>query len=257
MNTTSKGSRKAFEGKVVLVTGANSGLGETAVEAFREAGATVFGIVRSQAALDRARSSHPGVRWVLADVSNPAQVKTAVEGIVKEAGRLDVVVNNAGVFTFAPLSDASVDSVRTQFEVNVFGATYVAQAALPALKESRGTILNISSAAGHKAAPGGSVYAATKAALESLTRSWALELAPLGIRVNSVAPGPTETPGFDKMGLPAHAVPTVKKAFVDQVPLGRMASSDEVVRWMVEMSDPGVTWVTGQVLSIDGGMSLT
>jgi NAD(P)-dependent dehydrogenase (short-subunit alcohol dehydrogenase family) len=126
-----------------------------------------------------------------------------------------------------------------------------------ALEVSRGTIVNISSAAGHKAAPGAAHYGASKAALESLTRSWALELAPHGIRVNAIAPGPTETPVFRKAGLPEEMVQPVKEAFVKQVPLGRMASTEEVVRWVVAIAEPSGTWVTGQVLSIDGGMSLT
>ena len=99
--------------------------------------------------------------------------------------------------------------VQAQFETNVYGATFVAQAALPALKASRGAIVNISSAAGHKPSPGGGHYAASKAALESLTRSWALELAPHGVRVNAVAAGPTETPGFDKTGRPELGGPSI------------------------------------------------
>ena len=248
---------KAFEGKVVLVTGANSGIGEAIAVAFQEAGATVFGIARRQEALDEARVRHPDIRWLRADVANSKDVSAAVASAVSEAGRLDVVVNNAGVFRFAPLDQSTEELVRRQFEANVYGTTFVAQAALPALRASRGTIVNISSAAGHKPVPGGAHYAATKAAVESLTRSWALELAPHGIRVNAVAPGPVDTPGFDKSGIPPAALPTVKEAFVKQVPLGRMGSSEEVARWVVAIADPSTTWVTGQVLSIDGGMSLT
>jgi NAD(P)-dependent dehydrogenase (short-subunit alcohol dehydrogenase family) len=117
--------------------------------------------------------------------------------------------------------------------------------------------VNISSAAGHKPAPGAAHYGATKAAIESLTRSWALELAPEGIRVNAIAPGPVDTPGFDKSGIAPEMLAGVKAAFVEQVPLGRMGSAAEVARWVVAIADPGVTWLTGQVLSIDGGMSLT
>ncbi|HWL86445.1 MAG TPA: SDR family oxidoreductase, partial [Polyangiaceae bacterium] len=185
---------KAFEGKVVLVTGANSGIGEAAVVAFLEAGANVFAIARRKDALEAARAQHPKIHWLLADVAQEQQVQSAVETVVREAGRLDVVVNNAGGGSIATLEQSSAESVRSTFEVNVYGPSFVTRAALPALKESRGTVVNISSAVGHKPAAGAAHYAASKAALESLTRSWALELAPLGIRVNSIAPGTTDTP---------------------------------------------------------------
>jgi NAD(P)-dependent dehydrogenase (short-subunit alcohol dehydrogenase family) len=248
---------KRFEGKVVLVTGANSGIGETAAVRLEEAGATVFGLARREDALTAAQSRHPRIHWLLADVTNEAQVTTVVERAAKEGGRLDVVVNNAGSGSFAPLEQSTAEMVRSQFEVNVFGLTFVTRAALAALKASRGSIVNIGSAAGHKPMPGGAHYGATKAAVESLTRSWALELAPFGVRVNTIAPGPTETPVFEKLGLPKEAIGAVKAQFVKQVPLGRIASTDEIVHWIVALADPSVTWVTGQIVSIDGGMSLT
>jgi NAD(P)-dependent dehydrogenase (short-subunit alcohol dehydrogenase family) len=247
----------SFHGKVVLITGASSGIGEAAAVAFVEAGAQVYGLARRADAIAAARTQHPKIHWVLADVSRATDVRAAVDSVVKEAGRLDVLVNNAAVFRFAPLADSTEDLVRSQLDINVAGLIYATQAALPALVASKGTILNISSAAGHKPAPGGSVYAATKAAVESLTKSWALELAPAGVRVNAVAPGPTETPGFDKLPVPADMLPMIKAQFVKQVPLARMASSAEVARWIVAVSDPAVTWMTGHILAIDGGMSLT
>jgi NAD(P)-dependent dehydrogenase (short-subunit alcohol dehydrogenase family) len=248
---------KGFEGKVVLVTGANSGIGETAAVRLQEAGATVFGLARREDAVAAARSRHPRIHWLLADVTNEAQVSAAVESAVKEGGRLDVLVNNAGIGAFVPLEQSTAEIVRSQFEVNVFGLTFVTRAALAALKASRGSIMNIGSAAGHKPMPSGSHYGATKAAVESLTRSWAVELAPFGVRVNAIAPGPTDTPVFEKLGVPKEAIGAVKAQFVKQVPLGRIATTDEIVHWIVALADPSVTWVTGQVLSIDGGMSLT
>ncbi len=247
---------KSFADKVVLVTGANSGIGESAAVAYQEAGAKVFGLARRKEALEAARQKHPLIHWLLADVANERDVNAAVGALLKEAGSLDVVVNNAGIGTFTPLADSTADAVRAQFEVNVFGPTFVTRAALPALKASKGSVLNIGSAAGHKTMPNASHYGATKAALESLTRSWAMELAPHGVRVNLIAPGPTDTPVFGKLGAPPEAVDAVKAQFVKMVPLGRIASPHEIARWILQLTDPSVTWVTGQILSIDGGMSL-
>ena len=134
---------KAFEGKVVLVTGANSGIGEAAAVRLQEAGATVFGLARREDALAAARSRHPRIHWLLADVTNEAQVTAAVQAAVKEGRRLDVVVNNAGIGAFAPLEQSTAEMVRSQFEVNVFGLTFVTRAALSALKDSRGSIVNV------------------------------------------------------------------------------------------------------------------
>ncbi|HEY4180166.1 MAG TPA: SDR family oxidoreductase [Kofleriaceae bacterium] len=248
---------KSFAGKVVLVTGANSGIGEAAVEQLAAAGATTYGLARRPDALEAARQKHPAVTWLLADIQDPAQAKAAVAKVIDQSGRLDALVNNAAVFEFAPLAESSEKMVHDQFRTNVLGLVWITQAALPALVASKGHILNISSAAGHKAVPGGSIYGATKAAVESFTRSWALELAPQGVRVNAIAPGPTETAGFNKLPVPADVLPQIKAAFVSQTPLGRMASTDEVAMWIVNALDPNVTWMTGAILAIDGGMSLT
>jgi NAD(P)-dependent dehydrogenase (short-subunit alcohol dehydrogenase family) len=248
---------RAFEGKVAVVTGANSGIGEAAAVALAEAGATVFGLARRDDALTAARARHPRIRWLRADVTNEAEVTATIETAARDGGRIDVLVNNAGSGTFTLLEQSTAAAIRSQFEVNVFGLTYATRAALTALKASRGSVVNIGSAAGHKPMPGGAHYGATKAAVESLTRSWAVELAPFGIRVNTIAPGPTDTPVFEKLGLPKEAIATAKAEFVKQVPLGRIARPEEIAHWIVALSDPGVTWVTGQVLSIDGGMSLT
>jgi NAD(P)-dependent dehydrogenase (short-subunit alcohol dehydrogenase family) len=249
---------KSFEGKVVIITGANSGIGEAAAVAFQEAGAHVYGFARRKEAIGLAREQHPQVHWMLADVANEDQATEAVQAVVREAGRLDILVNNAGVGTFVPLEQSTGALIRPQFEVNVLGTTFVTRAALGALKASKGSVVNISSSAGgHKPSPGAAHYGATKAAIESLTRSWALELAPAGVRVNAIAPGGTLTPGLGKLGVPAEALPQLQAAILKQLPLGRMGTPGEVARWILQVADPSVTWLTGQVLGIDGGMSLT
>jgi 3-oxoacyl-[acyl-carrier protein] reductase len=236
---------KAFEGKVVLVTGANSGIGEAIAVAFQEAGATVFAIARRQEALENARIRHPGIRWLRADVAKSKDVSAAVASAVSEAGRLDVVVNNAGVFRFAPLDQSTEELVRSQFEANVYGTTFVAQAALPALRASRGTIVNISSAAGHKPIPGGAHYAATKAAVESLTRSWALELAPHGIRVNAVSPSLAMHPFLAKV-----TSDELLAELKQREAFGRAAEPWEVANVMVFLASDYASYMTGEVVSV-------
>jgi NAD(P)-dependent dehydrogenase (short-subunit alcohol dehydrogenase family) len=247
----------SFAKEVVLITGANSGIGEATAIAFTEAGANVYGTARTESALAAARVSHPRIHWIRMDVRDGGATRVAVEQIVAEAGRLDVLVNNAGTVLIGPLQVVHEDDIALQFETNVYGLTYVTQAALTALLTSKGTIVNIGSAAGHKPSPGLSIYAATKAAVESLTRSWARELAPHGVRVNAIAPGPVDTPILSKAGLPPAAVAGMREGLAKSVPLGRMAQPAEIARWIVALAAPSVTWVTGQILSVDGGMSLT
>jgi NAD(P)-dependent dehydrogenase (short-subunit alcohol dehydrogenase family) len=131
------------------------------------------------------------------------------------------------------------------------------KAALPHLQASRGAIVNVSSTYGHRPIVGGGHYAASKAALESLTRSWALELAPDHIRVNAVAAGPTESEALTSSGLPAEVVEQIKADEAARIPLGRRGDPDELAAWIVRLSDSRTAWVTGQVLTVDGGLELT
>lgn len=248
---------QSSEKRVVLISGASSGIGEAAATLLQGTGAVVYGLTSGPATLAAARERHPKIRWLSANVASRAEVSAAVETVVAEAGRLDTLVNNAGIYKFAPL-EASDDAVlRSQFEVNVYGVVYLTQASLSALKKSRGSIVNVSSTSARKAMPDQSLYAATKAAVESLTRSWALELAPSGVRVNAIAPGPTETEGVARLPIPKEMFEVMKQHILKQVPLGRMATSEEVAQWIVTLSDPKVTWLTGQVLGIDGGLSVS
>lgn len=247
---------RIFAGKTVLVTGATSGIGAAAARAFAERGGRVFGFGSREATAAAAAAAHPEVTWLAADVRVPEQIDQAIRRIRDSSDRMDVLVNAAGTFLPGPLEVPTPEQVASQFATNVLGLWLVTRGVLPSLKAARGTIVNVSSAVGHKPAPDLSHYAATKAAVESLTRSWALELAPAGVRVNAVAPGPTDTGALERAGLPVESVAALKRQLESSVPLGRMASTAEVARWIVAIADPAVTWMTGQVLGIDGGMSL-
>lgn len=257
-------------GRVVVITGAGNGIGRAHALAFAAQGAKV--VVNDLGGARDGAGSSAGPAQAVADeiteaggeavantddISSWAGAERLIRAAIEAFGGLDVVVNNAGMFQFAPLEGSTEEMIRRHFEANVYGTTFVTQAALPALRASRGAIINLSSAAGHKPVPGGSIYASTKAAVESLTRSWALELAPCGHPGQRDRSRPGRPPGFDKSEVPAADLPKVKESFREQVPLGRMGTSEEVARWVVALADPGATWVTGQVLSVDGGMSLT
>ena len=176
---------------------------------------------------------------------------------VERWGRLDVLVNNAGAGAILPLAEATAEKVRRILAVNVLGPSLLAAAALPHLAAARGAIVNLSSTFGHRPAAGLSHYAASKAALEHLTRCWALELAPQGIRVNAVAPGPTESGALTgMMGLSPEQAAAIEEQERQRIPLGRRGEPDEVARWIVRLADPAADWVTGQVIAVDGGLGL-
>ena len=142
--------------------------------------------------------------------------------------------------------------------MNVVGPSLLAAAALPYLAASKGAIVNVSSTYGHRPIAGLSHYAASKAALEQLTRCWALELAPQGIRVNGVAAGPTESGALTgMMGLSTEQADAIKVAERERIPLKRRGEPGDVARWIVAMADPAADWVTGQILAVDGGLGLT
>jgi NAD(P)-dependent dehydrogenase (short-subunit alcohol dehydrogenase family) len=245
-----------FSNKVVLITGANSGIGEATAVAFADAGAQVYGTARNDATLGEARARHPQIHWVKLDVRDASAARRAVELVVKEADGVDVLVNNAGVARLLPLHATSPEDIALQFETNVYGVTYVTQAALPALRIARGSIVNIGSVSGHKAQRFGSLYAASKAAVAALTRSWALELAAEGVRVNAIAPGPVNTPIVGKLGLPPAAVAAMAEAIPKSLPLPRFGEPADIAPWILHLADPAATWITGQVVSVDGGMSV-
>ncbi|MCF6526321.1 SDR family NAD(P)-dependent oxidoreductase [Streptomyces sp. JJ36] len=246
-----------FTGQVVLVTGAGSGIGRATAQAFAAAGARVLGVGRREDALAATAALHPEIAAFPADLNRAGAPAEAVRAAVDRWGRLDVLVNNAGVFAAMPLEQADAAGIERVLATNVTAPSLLAAAALPRLRESRGAIVNVSSTFGHRPAPGAGHYAASKAALEQLTRSWALELAPDRIRVNALAPGPTESEALTASGLPDAAVREIKAQETARIPLGRRGDPAEAATWILRLADAHTAWLTGQVLTLDGGLELT
>ncbi|SDN75892.1 SDR family NAD(P)-dependent oxidoreductase [Streptomyces wuyuanensis] len=246
-----------FTGRVVIVTGASSGIGRAVALSFADAGAAVLGTGRNAQALGELSAAHASIETIRCDVTDEDAPEAIVRTAVDRWGRLDVLVNNAGILTMMPLREVTSDRVKQVFATNVVAPSLLAGAALPYLQESGGSIVNISSTFGHRPVAVASHYGASKAAIEHLTRSWALELAGDGVRVNAVAPGPIESDALSAAGLPPAEVEQIKKAEAARIPLGRRGRPEEIAVWVLRLADPSMEWLTGQVLTVDGGLEIT
>jgi NAD(P)-dependent dehydrogenase (short-subunit alcohol dehydrogenase family) len=242
---------------VVIITGGSSGIGRAAALCFANQGDKVLVTGRRAGPLDETTAEHPNIAGIVADAASADDAKRTISKAMDLWGRIDALVNNAGAGAILPLADATADRIMDIFSVNVLGPSLLASAALPHLKARRGTIINVSSTFGHRPAAGLSHYAASKAALEHLTRCWALELAPFGIRVNAVAAGPTESGALTgMMGLTQEQAAAVKEQERSRIPLGRRGVPDDVAEWIVRLAGSPSEWMTGQVIAIDGGLGL-
>jgi NAD(P)-dependent dehydrogenase (short-subunit alcohol dehydrogenase family) len=243
----------ALNDKVIIVTG----IGRAAALSFAKQGAKVIITARRAAPLEETAADHPNISGLVADAAAPDDAVRTIAKAVDTWGRLDVLVNNAGAGAILPLAEATADRIMKIFAVNVFGPSLLAAAALPYLAVTKGTIINISSTFGHKPVAGLSHYASSKAALEHLTRCWALELAPHGVRVNAIAAGPTESGALTgMMGLSPEQAAAIKEQESERILLKRRGIPDEVARWIVSLADPASEWMTGQVIAVDGGLGL-
>jgi NAD(P)-dependent dehydrogenase (short-subunit alcohol dehydrogenase family) len=247
----------ALNDKVVIVTGGSSGIGRAAALRFARQGAKVIITARRAGPLEEAAAEHPNIVGLVANVAASGAAGRVVGETIDRWGRLDALVNNAGAGAILPLADVTADRIEDIFAVNVVGPSLLAAAAIPHLAAAKGTIVNVSSTFGHKPAAGLSHYAASKAALEHLTRCWALELAPQGVRVNAVAAGPTESGALTgMMGLSEEQAEAIKEQEREQIPLKRRGDPDDVASWIVRLVEFESGWVTGQVIAVDGGLAI-
>jgi len=245
--------------RVALVTGGGSGIGAAAARQFAGIGTAVAVVGRRSGPLEEIVreicQSGGQALAVAADLADPTAPAQIVEQVVAAWGRLDVLVNNAAAIKHLPIHQATQAIFDDHIAVNVRAPYFLTQAALPYLRSSgSGVVINISSSSGSLAIPNQAMYGMSKAALEYQTKSLAAELAPLGIRVNAIAPGPVDTPihltwaGDDVAG----AYERMRR----EVPLQRMGTAAELAKWIVWLAGPEAAWVTGVVIPVDGGQVL-
>jgi NAD(P)-dependent dehydrogenase (short-subunit alcohol dehydrogenase family) len=247
---------QSFEGQVALVTGGSTGIGAAVALELAQAGAKVVITGRHEQTLRAAASQHPGIGYVVADIARPDDVGRSLDQVRKTFGRLDTLVNNAGILEIVPLADAAPEHVRRTWETNVLGLIETTRAALPLLRASRGSIVNVATTIADQPFANMSVYCASKAAVLALTRSWAQELGPEGIRVNAVSPGPIETPMFsaEKLGIAPAALEQLGSAVLGLVPLKRFGKPQEVAHVIAFLASPAASYVTGAQYTVGGGM---
>ena len=232
--------------KVVLVTGAARGIGLATASRMAEAGWTAVRLDRDTEALGS------GPDTLVADISDPDQAEAAIAEVLKRCGRLDALVNNAGVAEFGPIEETDFAKWRRVMATNLDGTFLMSQAATPALKESRGAIVNIASISGLRASTLRVAYGTSKAAVIQLTKQQAAELGEHGIRANCVCPGPVRT----KLAMAVHT-PEIIAAYHDAIPLNRYGSEAEIAATIAFLCSPDASYVTGQVIAADGGFEST
>ncbi len=247
-----------LSGKTAVVTGASKGIGAGIAKAFAIEGANVVvNYASSKADADKVaaeiQSAGGKAITVQADVSKQADVDRLFEVAKKTFGSVDILVNNAGVYEFAPIEQVTEASYRRMFDLNVLGTVLSTQAAIKTMNGNGGSIINLSSVASLTPPPTGSLYSATKGAVDVITRSLAQELGARKIRVNSLAPGLVETEGTRTSG---NAEGEFRDFAVSRTPLGRVGAPDDIAKVAVFLASDDSAWITGEVLPVGGGARL-
>lgn len=241
-----------FENRVVIVTGGGSGIGRTTAELLATKGAQVLITGRRESHLQEAARAHPNNIIALpADVSNSSDRQRIIGETIDRFGKLDTLINCAALAAVGSLMDTTDEDLENSCSTNLIGPASLIRSAVPHLEASGGSVINVSSTGGHTSVPGYFPYVVTKAALEHLTRVLAVELGPLGIRVNAVAPGFTKTemsePVLDSFG---------EETIIAMTPLGRFGEPQDIAKAICLLASSDANWITGQIVDASGGFML-
>lgn len=244
-----------LKNKIALITGGTTGIGLATAKRFAAEGAEVIVTGHNPDTLEAARQELNGnIKVVESDAADERKVSQLFETIRRKHGRLDILFLNAGIARFAPLGEATLSDFDAMWSVNVRGLWLALKYALPILPEGAAVIVN-ASVAGSKGIEGSTAYSATKAALRSLVRTAARELAGRNVRVNAISPGPIDTPIFGKLGLPPESVDAFRNDTISHIPLGRFGSADEVASAAAFLASTDASFITGAELAVDGGLA--
>jgi len=244
-----------LKGKVAIVTGASKGIGAAIAEKLAANGAAVVvnysrSASEAEALVKRIRNGGSRAIAVQADLSRPAEAEKLFKRAIEEFGRVDVLVNNAGTYEFLPLSGIQEEHYNRMFDLNVKGLLFASQQAAAAFADGGGSIINISSVVSVSPKANASVYSATKAAVDAITKSLAAELGPRKILVNSILPGVTETEGLDA----SPASENFRNYALSQTPLGRIGQPKDIAGVVAFLASDDAKWITGQLISVSGGL---
>lgn len=245
---------RELNGKIAVVTGGNSGIGYSSAKKLKEDGATVIITGRSAEKVKKA-AEELGVKGIVADVKDLNAIDALVDQVKNEFDAVDILFVNAGVFAPAPLGQISEEMFDNQMGINFKGALFTVEKFLPILNEGA-SIINLGSINAYTGMPNTAVYAASKAALNSYTRTAATELAPRKIRVNVINPGPVYTPIFEKTGMPEDQLKGFAEAIQNRIPLKRFGQPEDIANLVSFLASDEASFITGSEYNIDGGINI-
>ncbi|MGB6152817.1 MAG: SDR family oxidoreductase [Pricia sp.] len=243
-----------LKGKVAVVTGGNSGIGYASAKELKNQGATVIITGRNSDRVNTA-AQELGVKGMVADVGHLSDIDRLVAQVKAEFDTVDILFVNAGIFQPAPVGQISEEMFDHQMGINFKGALFTTEKFLPILKDGA-SIINLSSINAYTGMPNTAIYAASKAALNSYTRTAATELAPRKIRINSVNPGPVSTPIFGKTGMEQMQLDGFAEAMQNRIPLKRFGQPEDIAKLVAFLASDDASFITGSEYNIDGGMNI-